>query len=280
VHSNVRPDRPDVGDSFGLSDELWDLARRCWQKDPIARPTAGVLCDDMKHCVHNRREVPAAPPALTRDTTSLVFDNHLPASTPCVRLEPTPSVLSPIQSAGRVIQPALAYGPSPIIDASASIGISQTPAAQRRHAWGPSQSDDTSVGRFRNRGLPGPSVQGLHHPMGQGSSASNQTATQTFIRPPQASLAGGASRSTPPPPPLRANTAPLREPPDPRIVPPSQQRRSTVSTPSRRMDPITILPMRMPSRSVSGNASGLQRAEVLFNYKSKLLSTTSQLNSF
>lgn len=52
VNQNVRPERPDDADSLGLSDELWELAEQCWVKEPLNRPSASIVCDDMKSFLH------------------------------------------------------------------------------------------------------------------------------------------------------------------------------------------------------------------------------------
>ncbi|KAJ7916249.1 kinase-like domain-containing protein [Mycena leptocephala] len=44
----VRPDRPDEDECPGLGDAIWDLAERCWDKDPKVRPTARQLHDEIK----------------------------------------------------------------------------------------------------------------------------------------------------------------------------------------------------------------------------------------
>ncbi|KAJ7925633.1 ICP0-binding domain of ubiquitin-specific protease 7-domain-containing protein [Mycena leptocephala] len=41
----VRPDRPDEDESRQMSDGIWDLAERCWDKSPKARPTATQIHD-------------------------------------------------------------------------------------------------------------------------------------------------------------------------------------------------------------------------------------------
>ena len=46
---DIRPDRPDDEDAPQLSDAIWELAKKCWVKDPKQRPTASVVCDLLSH---------------------------------------------------------------------------------------------------------------------------------------------------------------------------------------------------------------------------------------
>src|SRR6202451_2161312 len=49
VRQDVRPERPDYEDAPQLSDAVWELAERCWVKDPKLRPTASAVCDTLSH---------------------------------------------------------------------------------------------------------------------------------------------------------------------------------------------------------------------------------------
>lgn len=49
VRQDVRPERPDDEDAPYLSDGIWELAKRCWVKDPKRRPTASIVCDTLLH---------------------------------------------------------------------------------------------------------------------------------------------------------------------------------------------------------------------------------------
>ncbi|KAJ7101934.1 kinase-like protein, partial [Mycena epipterygia] len=50
----VRPERPDIEDIPRLSDQLWNLAKHCWLKDPKARPTAGQIHDQLVDIIGTR----------------------------------------------------------------------------------------------------------------------------------------------------------------------------------------------------------------------------------
>jgi hypothetical protein len=41
----ARPQRPEEDEFPGLSDGIWELAERCWDKDPKARPSATQIHD-------------------------------------------------------------------------------------------------------------------------------------------------------------------------------------------------------------------------------------------
>ena len=49
VKQGNRPERPDQAKAPQLTDALWRLAERCWQKDPASRPNANAICDDILH---------------------------------------------------------------------------------------------------------------------------------------------------------------------------------------------------------------------------------------
>ncbi|KAJ7219762.1 kinase-like domain-containing protein, partial [Mycena rebaudengoi] len=44
----VRPDRPEEDECPRMNDGIWDLAERCWNKDPKARPTARQIHDTIQ----------------------------------------------------------------------------------------------------------------------------------------------------------------------------------------------------------------------------------------
>lgn len=49
VNRGVRPERPDAEEAPQLSDGIWNLAEKCWVKDPKQRPTANDVCDVLSH---------------------------------------------------------------------------------------------------------------------------------------------------------------------------------------------------------------------------------------
>ena len=49
MKQDVRPERPDNEDVPKLSDGAWELAEKCWVKDPKSRPTASAVCDILSH---------------------------------------------------------------------------------------------------------------------------------------------------------------------------------------------------------------------------------------
>lgn len=61
VHRGVRPKRPDRDVAPQLSNQLWELAERCWVKDPRHRPTASVVCDTLNQSFE---AAAVAPPAV------------------------------------------------------------------------------------------------------------------------------------------------------------------------------------------------------------------------
>jgi WD40 repeat protein len=46
---DLRPERPDSEDAPHLLDAIWDLAEKCWVKDPKCRPTASGVCNIVSH---------------------------------------------------------------------------------------------------------------------------------------------------------------------------------------------------------------------------------------
>lgn len=53
VGQDVRPDRPNADESPKLCDDVWNLALRCWVKDPRLRPTADCICETISHLLEN-----------------------------------------------------------------------------------------------------------------------------------------------------------------------------------------------------------------------------------
>ncbi|KAJ7924176.1 kinase-like protein [Mycena leptocephala] len=57
----VRPDRPDEDEGRQMSDGIWALAERCWDKDPKARPTATQTINIILEDIHDSTEVSTLP---------------------------------------------------------------------------------------------------------------------------------------------------------------------------------------------------------------------------
>ena len=75
VRQDVRPERPDDEDEDAsqLSDAVWELAERCWVKDPKLRPIASVVCDTLLHLL----EAAAIPqPQLSNLPQNLTLRGH------------------------------------------------------------------------------------------------------------------------------------------------------------------------------------------------------------
>ena len=49
MKQDVRPEWPDNEDVFKLSNGAWELAEKCWVKDPKSRPTASAVCNILSH---------------------------------------------------------------------------------------------------------------------------------------------------------------------------------------------------------------------------------------
>jgi serine/threonine protein kinase len=53
VGQDMRPERPHARETPKLCDDAWNLARRCWVKDPLLRPTADGVCETISHLLEN-----------------------------------------------------------------------------------------------------------------------------------------------------------------------------------------------------------------------------------
>jgi hypothetical protein len=51
VLKGARPDRPKNAESLGLTDDVWDIVRTCWQKDPDSRFGAFKLVECLEKAV-------------------------------------------------------------------------------------------------------------------------------------------------------------------------------------------------------------------------------------
>ena len=48
VKHDIRPERPELEDAPGLTNEIWNLAEQCWRKDAKERPDAGTICGALR----------------------------------------------------------------------------------------------------------------------------------------------------------------------------------------------------------------------------------------
>jgi hypothetical protein len=64
VGEDVRPERPDEDEASNLCDEIWELARKCWEKEPLLRPTAESLCETISHLLETRSLVSLNAPSV------------------------------------------------------------------------------------------------------------------------------------------------------------------------------------------------------------------------
>ncbi|KAJ7257168.1 kinase-like domain-containing protein [Mycena haematopus] len=75
----VRPERPEQDECPRMNDGIWDLAQRCWNRDPKARPTARQIHDTLKILMMEYAREPAieepCPPV-----HSLPLSSRLPPS--------------------------------------------------------------------------------------------------------------------------------------------------------------------------------------------------------
>lgn len=54
VHQHVRPERPEPGEAPQLTNEVWELAERCWASEPLSRPIGSAICDDIRSMLDRR----------------------------------------------------------------------------------------------------------------------------------------------------------------------------------------------------------------------------------
>ncbi|KAF7345299.1 Kinase-like protein [Mycena sanguinolenta] len=84
----VRPRRPEQDECPRMNDGIWDLAERCWNKDPNARPTARQIYDTIKNVLGYSREPAALEQALPRR----ISPPHLASPRPLPPLPPPPKL--------------------------------------------------------------------------------------------------------------------------------------------------------------------------------------------
>ena len=79
VQRGVRPERPDDEDAPQLSDAVWELAERCWVKDPKVRPTASAVCDTLLHLLDTAamtQPIPNPSSHLSQAPQNMILKGH------------------------------------------------------------------------------------------------------------------------------------------------------------------------------------------------------------
>ena len=71
-----RPERPENSVEVGLTDDLWELARSCWEKDANKRPKIQTVLEQLKKIRDKGPEVSSVEPA----STGLFGPNSPPSS--------------------------------------------------------------------------------------------------------------------------------------------------------------------------------------------------------
>lgn len=90
VERNVRPERPDEDDGPQVPDTIWELAERCWVKDPKNRPTARTVCDTLSQILNNSGDIerPVVAPSPPQPII-------MPSSAPSLHVQVKPSPARP-----------------------------------------------------------------------------------------------------------------------------------------------------------------------------------------
>lgn len=47
ISNGSRPDRPQNAQDVGLTDEVWELLKKCWHQRPTQRPTVDRVCEEL-----------------------------------------------------------------------------------------------------------------------------------------------------------------------------------------------------------------------------------------
>ncbi|KIM73991.1 hypothetical protein PILCRDRAFT_715514, partial [Piloderma croceum F 1598] len=82
VRQNVRPERPDGEEAAQLTDAIWELAEKCWVKDPKHRPIASAVCTTLSHLSSTPsipRSTPISPSPPSTPPRHLVIRGHTAA---------------------------------------------------------------------------------------------------------------------------------------------------------------------------------------------------------
>lgn len=113
VQHDVRPERPDDDEDerrcSQLTDDVWELAEKCWTKDPKKRPTADSLCDSIVYLLEDRDGKPLLDSSPSMLSTSPSFLSRSPQDSLFSRQSSSPSAPtsgSPSSSRFRGPQPS------------------------------------------------------------------------------------------------------------------------------------------------------------------------------
>jgi len=95
VRQDHRPERPSMEDAPNLSTEIWELAEKCWVKDPKKRPVAGVVTDTITSLLERDKlkEPVSSPLSLSPGLSpALSTLSRSPGLSPAPGLSPSPSL--------------------------------------------------------------------------------------------------------------------------------------------------------------------------------------------
>ena len=137
---DARPDRPDEDEAPELSDDLWDLARSCWAKEPLLRPTAEGVCETISHLLEARAP-DSLPVSSTADahlgTTSAIYqprDSWSPVSdpsTPTPRTVALPPPSTPLSPFGKDLMASVALRMTLEGHSKSVVGLAFSPDGKR-----------------------------------------------------------------------------------------------------------------------------------------------------
>jgi WD40 repeat protein len=142
VRQDIRPERPDDEDAPQLSDALWELAEKCWVKNPKLRPTSSVVCDTLSHLLGTTAIAHSIPNS--NDSRQTVISNTLSHS-----IE-TAATAQSIPTSNDSCQTIVADTLSHVLETT---GITQSiPNSNTSHTT--IVSDSTSLSHSANKAVP------------------------------------------------------------------------------------------------------------------------------
>jgi hypothetical protein len=140
VEKNVRPERPNQDEAPKLCDDIWELALKCWRKEPPRRPTADSVCETISHLLETRNTVGVQAPLIAdgNPDAALVSSTTLPAiadacqavkaSAPLdIKILPQQSIIirSTLESVQKVGDPPIMVQPTSRGDTDVTIALPQ-----------------------------------------------------------------------------------------------------------------------------------------------------------